>query len=55
MGTHRIYITRKNEKKITNKHKIITKLTLPILVSKQNKKITMYIEIFYVKGILFFL
>ena len=43
------------KRKKPNTHNKIPKLSLPLLVSQQNKKITMYIEILYVNRILFFL
>ena len=55
MGTSRICIIGKNEKKKPNKHNRITTLTLPLLVSKEHKRITIWIDIFYVNGIPFFL
>ena len=45
----------KMKRKKPNTHNKIPKLTLPLLVSQQHKKITMYIEIFYVNLIPFFL
>ena len=48
-------LQRENKIKQPYKHKIIPILTLPILVSKQHNKITIYIDIFYIDGILLFL
>ena len=55
MVTRRICITRKKEKKQTNKPNRISKLTLVLSVSKQHEIITMYITFLYVNGIPFFL
>ena len=55
MRARRIFIARINENKKPNKHNRSPKLTLPISISKQHKRITMYIYIFYVNGIPFFI
>ena len=43
------------KRKKPNTHNKIPKLTLPLSVSQQHKKITMYIDIFYVNRIPFYL
>ena len=54
-GPEESVLQGKMKRKNSNKHNKIPKLTLPLSVSKQYKRITMYIDIFYVNKILFFL
>ena len=54
-GPSKSALQRKMKRKKPNTHNKIPKLALPLSVSQQHKKITMYIDNFYVNRITFFL